>query len=386
MDLANAPDLTLDDRVVADMSRQHGELRLIDAAQAASADFAQEWQALALRASEPNPYLEPWFMLPSLGALAPKTVQLAAHYCGGSLTGLIPVVRSDRYYGYPVPHLSTWSHANSFCGAPLVLPGHEARFWRALIAQIESGSGTALFLHLPLLPIDGPLYAALQSVLAEQRRPSAMVACEERALLASELTPEEYLAASMSAKKRKELRRQHKRLTEEGALTFERCDDGAGLEEWVDQFLALEAAGWTGDAAPALANAAETPHFLPPALAGAARESRLERLALRLDGRPIAMLANFLCPPGAYSFKTTFDEDYARFSPGMLLQLENLALLDRTDIAWTDSCAAQGHPMIERLWRERRRMGAINVALGGALRRAIFTTMMAYETRKRSQR
>lgn len=67
----------------------------------------------------------------------------------------------------------------------------------------------------------------------------------------------------------------------------------------------------------------------------------------------------------------------------MLLQLENLALLDRPDIDWTDSCAAEGHPMIERLWRDRRRMVSRNIAIGGMARRALFRVLMAYENRPR---
>jgi hypothetical protein len=96
------------------------------------------------------------------------------------------------------------------------------------------------------------------------------------------------------------------------------------------------------------------------------------------------MLVNFITPPGAYSFKTAFDEDYARFSPGMLLQLENLALLERGDVAWADSCAVEGHPMIERLWRGQRRMVSRNIAIGGPHRRAVFRLLMAWETRKRT--
>ena len=59
------------------------------------------------------------------------------------------------------------------------------------------------------------------------------------------------------------------------------------------------------------------------------------------------MLATFLTPPGAFSFKTTFDEAFARFSPGVLLQRENLELLARPSIEWTDSCADMDHPMID---------------------------------------
>ena len=114
-------------------------------------------------------------------------------------------------------------------------------------------------------------------------------------------------------------------------------------------------------------------------LEGAAAFGRLERLSLTLDGRPIAMLANFITPPGAYSYKTAYDEAYARFSPGVLLQCENLLMLDRADVAWTDSCAAQGHPMIDHIWRERRALGRVSIGIGGKLRRALFAQLLKLE-------
>ena len=77
-------------------------------------------------------------------------------------------------------------------------------------------------------------------------------------------------------------------------------------------------------------------------------------LRIDLDGRAMAMLVNFITPPGAFSFKIAFDEEYARFSPGVLVQIENLQLLGRGDIAWMDSCAAENHPMIDSLWGGRR--------------------------------
>ena len=59
----------------------------------------------------------------------------------------------------------------------------------------------------------------------------------------------------------------------------------------------------------------------------------------------------------------------------------DLDLLARKDIQWADSCAAEGHSMIERIWREKRRMVSRNIAIGGTLRRAAFRALMAYETR-----
>ena len=119
---------------------------------------------------------------------------------------------------------------------------------------------------------------------------------------------------------------------------------------------------------------------------GAAKAGRLERLALRLDGKPIAMLANFNAPPALFSFKTSFDEDYASYSPGLLLQIENLDMLKREEIHFADSCASEGHSMIERIWREKRSMSSRNIAIGGGLRRFISAQLMAYETRGNTSR
>src|SRR5690606_27816046 len=157
------------------------------------------------------------------------------------------------------------------------------------------------------------------------------------------------------------------------------------LEVWTEEFLALERAGWKGEAGSALACDARTARLFREALAGAAQRGRVERLAIRLDGRPLAMLATFLSPPDAFAFKTAFDETYARFSPGVLLQRENLAILSHTDIAWTDSCAAQDHPMIDHFWRERRTVARRNIAIGGKARRLLFRALAARETRSTSK-
>jgi hypothetical protein len=106
----------------------------------------------------------------------------------------------------------------------------------------------------------------------------------------------------------------------------------------------------------------------------------VECLSLLFDGRDIAMLASFVTPPGAYSFKTTFDEDFGRFSPGVLLQCENLAMLARPEVAWTDSCAVQDHAMIDHIWRERRPIARHSIAIGGAARRKLFTLLSRRET------
>ncbi len=385
MDMARADSFRTGGARIAADAPPHSQMRLLSLPEIEQPEFLAAWERLAVHASEPNPFFEPWFLLPSLRQWDDaQRVAIKAWFADGRLAALIPVKRSADYYSHRVTHAAGWLHANAFCGVPLIAAGHEDAFWRALLAHFDRFPRRALFLHLPKLPADGPVDAALNRVLSENRRAHYVAAEEGRAMLTGAADAAAYLEAAMSAKKRKELRRQHNRLAEEGVLAFERVEGEAGVAQWAQEFLTLEAAGWKGAGGSALASAPDTRAMFTQTLAGAAAAGRLERLALRLDGRAIAMLVNFITAPGAYSFKTAFDEDYARFSPGMLLQLENLSLIERPDIHWADSCAAEGHPMIERLWRGKRRMVSRNIAIGGRVRRAAFGLLKAYETRPRT--
>lgn len=347
------------------------------------ARFDADWNTLVEHAVEPNAFNESWFLRPALEQFDPGgSVQLFSLWDGDLLCGLLPVSSHARYGRWPLPNVQNWMHHNAFLGTPLVRKGYEQDFWRAYLDHLDREPGQALFAHLNGLTIDGTLVKALEQVCFAQRRRCALVQRVERAYLEKGLSPDVYFETAVRGKKRKELRRQKNRLSEEGALNFVRDVTAAGLTEWTQEFLALEQKGWKGGNGSALACAAGTTALFSEVLANAAAVGKLERLDLRLDGRPLAMLVNFICPPGSFSFKTAFDEDYARFSPGVLLQIENLALLELPQIDWCDSCATEGHPMIDSLWTGRRAIGRYSVAIGGSGRRTIFSTFLAAELAK----
>lgn len=337
------------------------------------------WQALAEAASTPNPFFEPWYLLPALGSFDNQgNISLFTVEIGEQLIGLMPIETAPRYGRWPLPHLTTWQHPNAFLGIPLVRAGCEHLFWRALFDWAD-GQSRALFLHLPAMPLEQPLTQALFDLAAGESRTAALVMREQRAMLHSPLTPDAYLERALTGKKRKELRRQHARLSEQGALAFARQTDASDIAMWIDEFLTLEQGGWKGKAGSAMGCAPETADLFRSALTQAAALGKLERLSITLDGRAIAMLANFLTAPGSFSYKTAFDESYSRFSPGVLLQRENLALLNRPEISWCDSCAVPDHPMIDSLWTERRPIGRISIGIGGALRTTTFKLLLALE-------
>lgn len=335
--------------------------------------FVAAWRRLADHASEPNVFHAPEFLIPAIRHCDTlHRAKLLTLHVDGQLCGVMPLAAEQFYGRWPVPHTQNWRHPNCFLGTPLVRPGHESAFWQALLGDLDRKPSAGLFLHLHGIATDGPVYAALEQLCVRQKRACAIVLAEERAMLATDLAGPAYYEQVVRKKKRKELARLRNRLAELGAIaTVEGCGSG-GLDAWLDEFLALEQSGWKGRNGSALADMPETRGLFLEATHAAHEAGRLHLVAMRLDGRPIAMLVNFLSPPGGFSFKTAFAEEYARFSPGVLLQIDNLDILGQNGLAWMDSCAAEGHPMIDSLWAERRHVARVSVALKGYGRPVLF--------------
>ncbi|HMJ92462.1 MAG TPA: GNAT family N-acetyltransferase [Allosphingosinicella sp.] len=337
----------------------------------------EAWDELAAKASEPNPFAERWFTAPGAKHLledeGARMIAVWGEHAGNAvLLGLLAVVVAARYGRLPLRHVENWLHHNVFLGTPLVRRGREAEFWSAALAALDSAPWARGFFHLSFLGEGGPVHRGLIASAGRLGRRCDIVARRERALLASELSPEAYYGKALRTKKRKELRRQKARLGELGDLTFSTLERSGDAEAWCEDFLRLERSGWKGETGSALAADGRTESFFRDAFRSGFDAGRLEAIRLCLDGRPIAMLVNFITPPGAFSFKTAIDEEYGRFSPGILLQIENYRMLGRTDVAWTDSCAREFNAMINAMWTERRSIVRVSVPLAGARRRAVF--------------
>jgi hypothetical protein len=98
------------------------------------------------------------------------------------------------------------------------------------------------------------------------------------------------------------------------------------------------------------------------------RRGQLSMLALRIDGRPIACKCDFLAGRGLFTFRIAYDENYARNSPGLLLEIENMRRLQAlSQIEWADSCTDPTNFMFNRLWPERRAIQDVVVGTGKSM-------------------
>jgi hypothetical protein len=186
-----------------------------------------------------------------------------------------------------------------------------------------------------------------------------------RALFRPASDVETYMLTAFHGAQRHELRRHERRLSEAGRVEYLSLEPGDDVAAWIEEFLQIEAISWKGAGGCALVCDEADRFFFVEVAEEAFRRGQLMMLALRVDGRPIAHKCNFLSGHGSFAFKIAFDEEYARYSPGVLLEMENIRRLHaQSKVKWMDSCADPSHPMFDRLLPDRRTIQDVVIGAG----------------------
>ncbi len=250
-------------------------------------EFARSWDELTQTAGEPNCFLERWFLGPSLRHLdLPSSLKIAiVRDDTGVLIGLLPLHISDNYGRLKIAHVRNWMHHNSFLATPLVRAGHEDVFWDALLDALDSAAWAGGLLHLSHLVESGETYAALLRVTKSRGRACDVVHRTERALLEQGLDAKLYYETTVRAKKRKEIRRLQSRLAELGTITVATLTSAEEAGSVVEDFLALENAGWKGANGSSLGSAADTRHFFTDLVREGLAAGRIEIMRPSLRGQ-----------------------------------------------------------------------------------------------------
>ena len=344
-------------------------------------DDIDRWESLARRAAEPNPFFEP------------AVVLAAAKYLGETQTSLLIVedddawraclpIRAVRLAGVTVA-LSTWNHLYCFLGTPLIDADGIDEAAKSLLEMALETAPSHLF-FLESVTVGGPVANALTAAIRELGLNTVLENTHERALLERRVSCD-YLD-SMRSHRRRELNRLGRRLEAElgGQLSV---TDEAGDEGALDAFLELERSGWKGRGETALGSSPAHTAFFHDVCHAFAAEGRLQLLALYAGKRRVAMKCNFSSGEGVFCFKIGYDEDLARFSPGVQLERENVRVFhEDRDERWQDSCADPQNGMINGLWPDRRRVATAVLARGGvraAVSRRGFTAAEMIRTTKR---
>ena len=351
---------------------------------ASLSEHVSAWDDLARDLAEPNPFYESWNLLPALehfGAGLDLVFVLVYQPVNAQrpkprLCGFFPLVRGKFHPLLPVAILESLRHLYCFSTTPLLREGHTREVVEWFFAWMAGDALGAPLWRMETAPRDSAFGQALTQACHHLARPSFVVEAYGRASLAKRETAEAYLEHAIPGKRRKDFRRKARLLAEKGRLEYRVLDSESDLGGWTEDFLRLEAAGWKGQEGTAMLASPGGADYFRAMTREAFRRGQLLALGLFLDGKPIALKCNFLSGEGSFAYKIAFDETHTACSPGVLLELFNVEHLHAMKgVRWMDSCAIPDHPMIDRLWSERRVVQTQYVATGRRPGDAIVSAM-----------
>jgi len=318
------------------------------------------WGQLAERATEPNPFFEPGFVVPAAESLDAATPYLLVHECNGAWVACVPV-GATRLLGKRMA-LSTWKHPYSYVGTPLVDRDRIADFAQALAGRLE-GRRHGRFITLRRA-VDGKVIQALRAAVHESSAIDVIAEQSEERAAVKRREDTDLHQIELKPRRRRELQRRRERLAE--ALDSELVvSDRSADPTAVDAFLELEASGWKGQAGTAMAACGDAGWFRS-ICDDFARRGRLQLLALESSDQVIAMHCNISANDALFNLKIAFDEQFRTYAPGIQLEVDAIRIFQETrEERLMDSCAEPDNELINRLWRDRQPITTLVVGPSG---------------------
>jgi CelD/BcsL family acetyltransferase involved in cellulose biosynthesis len=374
--LAGTPGLAPDPSHLESLDGAKAHRRLSIYPATAGFDLVEELEHLCARSVEPNVFFNPRFLAPAMPRLEDKEIRLAVIRDGDEeksrLRLLVPLSVEKAPMPLGVPIMRTWSSPFGPLGTPLVDSDDPVGVIEDFFTLIgRKHLQLPRVLVMPETRLDGPFASILRGFASGRELTLVTTNEEQRPFLESSLEPDDYLREALRSHHLREYRRLRRRLAEHGELEYRVARGADDIRLGVEAFLTLEARGWKGRERSAMAIDRFRAAFAREAVHRLAERDLCRVHSLTLNGEVIACLIVFIENGVAYTWKTAYDEKYAAYSPGVLLMLDvTRTHLDDPNIEATDSCAVENHPIMSRLWTERRPVGTIVIGLAPEADRA----------------
>jgi len=338
--------------------------------------FVPAWEELAAAALEPNVFYEHWMLLPALEAFGAgkdiNVVLVLIHDphnpdAPAKLGGLFPLEQIPRYRKLMVSVLSLWQHAHCYVCTPLVRADAARECMVEFFQWLRSGGANASLLELRCISGDGRFHKLLVDLSNELGLRSCITNIFTRGLWRERNDENTLPESAVPGELRRRLRRKERRLSERGRVEHLAMRPEDDIGRWIDEFLRVEASGWKGQRGSALASSEADRRYFTEIATSAFRRGRLLMLGLNFDGLPIARRCAFVAGEGSFAFKTAYDEEFADFSPGAILEMDSIRQLQTLPaVRWMDSCATPDNVLVNRLSNDRKTIQSLAVG-GGAL-------------------
>jgi CelD/BcsL family acetyltransferase involved in cellulose biosynthesis len=275
----------------------------------------------------------------------------------GELLALWPFAQKAVLPGIPVmaaPPIPLYD----ICGGPLVGATGSAASVEAMLHQLKAGDTGPRLLTANNLPADGMVWLALEAMASGGRIGLSVTSRWERAILERSAAPDatEYLSRAMSSASRKRLRNKRRALQEGGELTLIAHAEGP-IAAAFDLFMTIEASGWKGRAGTALRQKPDDAAYVRSVMEAMAARNRAWIVEMRCGDQALAVGLILRCGGEASFWKTAYDEEKARFSPGVIFDtMVTEWLYDQPWFLRLDTGSDDSVDPDTLIWKERRAM------------------------------
>jgi CelD/BcsL family acetyltransferase involved in cellulose biosynthesis len=333
--------------------------RVISVRSITAADEAA-WRALAERAIEPNPLYEPDCLIPAaqhqtFGA----EIGLAVAEEDGRWYACVPTRNVKRWHKLPYPMVTSQVRRMIYQGTPLVDRDRSVEAVRALLSALVAAPGSRVFALQEIT--EGDVAAVVLQAATELRLPCYDFESFERGFLVRQ--PDHTRGATLKSETRRNLQKKRRRLTRELGTEPEFVDRSADPAA-IDDYIALEAAGYKLGIGVAMTTVPGETDFFRDMCARFAAAGRLHVLALQAGAAPLAMDIWIRGREGEFMIKTSYDQRYSAFSPGLMLHIDAMMFFhEHSDADWLETCTYNGNELFLRIYPDRRRITTLFIVL-----------------------
>ncbi len=332
-------------------------------------ELQRELDYLSNRAVEPNVFFTGRFLAPAMPRLEERVIRLAIirddNERRSRMRFLMPFSIEKPGFSIGAPIIRAWSNPFGPLGVPLLDAEDAAETIDNLFEALTNPMASLPpVLVLPDVRLKGKFAQLARAVAIGRNLPLTVTDTFSRPMLESLADGPTYLKKAISPGHFRELRRQWNLLEKQGKLAYSVARQPGEIRIRMEEFLALEASGWKGRERSAMVLDRFRAAFAREAVTNLAEADSVRIHTLDLNDKAIASMVVFMMSGEAYTWKTAYDESYARFSPGKLLLAQLTEWhLDDANIARSDSCAVPDHPIMSRFWQEREEMGTLVIGL-----------------------
>ncbi len=335
-------------------------------------DFVTQWRDLECRAVEANAYLSPSFVLPALKHLLPNSpvyflVSFVEKAAEKQMCGLGVFLYSKGSVGFPLPHFVAFRTIHSYFSGILLDESCAQEAADSMFSHIKSSKPRVFGVSFFETPMDGVLGEVMHSSFEKNGAEWHLRGTTQRAYLSirSSECGSEGWDSNISSKRRKNYRRNLKKLQDHGEIEWKLHQGENVGREHVDSFLELEDKGWKGDASSSMLSRQNNCLFFKEMVDAFAVNEKAFFSELSVGGKKIASTCNLISGGEGFAFKIGWDKDFYEYSPGVINEMQFIEKVDDSvlPVKSIDS-GADEDSFINSFWKERKQLSTGIVTLG----------------------